>query len=58
MLQYPISIETVYLRLLSSFPLADSLEKITNKVFFDIEIENGEGGRVVLGLFGDSTLFC
>ena len=29
------------------------LDKITHRVFFDVEIENGEGGRVVLGLFGD-----
>jgi len=27
--------------------------KITNKVFFDIEIKDGEKGRVVMGLFGD-----
>ena len=32
------------------------LEKITHKVFFDIEIENGQGGRVVLGLFGDGKV--
>ena len=28
---------------------------MTHKVFFDIEIENGEGGRVVLGLFGETV---
>jgi peptidylprolyl isomerase len=27
--------------------------KVTNKVFFDVEIAGGEGGRIVLGLFGD-----
>mmetsp|Transcript_14323 Transcript_14323/g.32872 ORF Transcript_14323/g.32872 Transcript_14323/m.32872 type:complete len:196 (-) Transcript_14323:132-719(-) len=26
---------------------------VTNKVFFDIDIDGGEGGRIVLGLFGD-----
>jgi peptidylprolyl isomerase len=30
-------------------------EKITHKVFFDVEIENGEGGRIVMGLFGDTV---
>jgi len=30
-------------------------EKITSKVYFDIEIEGGEKGRVVLGLFGDTV---
>ncbi|KAL9186153.1 hypothetical protein ACHAXT_005391 [Thalassiosira profunda] len=30
-------------------------EKVTNKVFFDVEIEGGEGGRIVLGLFGDTV---
>jgi len=28
---------------------------VTNKVFFDIEIEGGEKGRVVMGLFGDDV---
>eukprot|EP01083_Nonionella_stella_P247078 857079_1 len=28
------------------------LQKITNKVYFDIDIEGSEGGRIVLGLFG------
>jgi len=27
--------------------------KITNKVFFDIEIAGGEKGRLVMGLFGE-----
>ncbi|EED90746.1 peptidyl-prolyl cis-trans isomerase; ppiase [Thalassiosira pseudonana CCMP1335] len=29
--------------------------KVTNKVFFDVEIEGAEGGRIVLGLFGDTV---
>jgi hypothetical protein len=28
---------------------------VTNKVFFDVEIEGGEKGRIVLGLFGDDV---
>jgi len=28
---------------------------VTNKVFFDVEIEGGEKGRIVLGLFGDTV---
>ena len=32
------------------------LEKITNKVFFDVEIEGSSGGgRIVMGLFGDTV---
>jgi peptidylprolyl isomerase len=30
-------------------------EKITHKVFFDIDIEGDEGGRIVMGLFGDTV---
>ena len=30
-------------------------ETVTHKVFFDVEIANGEGGRIVLGLFGDTV---
>lgn len=29
--------------------------KITNKVFFDISIDNQPAGRIVMGLFGDKT---
>lgn len=29
--------------------------KITNKVFFDISIDNEPAGRIVMGLFGDKT---
>lgn len=28
---------------------------MTNKVFFDVDIDGGEGGRIVLGLFGDTV---
>merc|ERR1712238_24057 len=31
-------------------------EAVTNKVFFDVEFENDtEGGRIVMGLFGDTV---
>ena len=33
----------------------DGLEKVTHKVFFDIGIEGGKGGRIVMGLFGDTV---
>ena len=29
--------------------------KVTNKVFFDIDIEGGEGGRITFGLYGDTV---
>jgi len=35
--------------------LHNSPEGITSKVFFDVTIENGEGGRIVLGLFGNTV---
>ena len=33
------------------------LEKVTHKVFFDVEIEgsSSDGGRIVMGLFGDTV---
>jgi len=34
---------------------ASAGETITSKVFFDVEIEGGEGGRIVMGLFGDTV---
>jgi hypothetical protein len=30
-------------------------QTITNKVFFDVEIEGGEKGRIVMGLFGETV---
>jgi peptidylprolyl isomerase len=39
-----------------TFAFCSDGEKITAKVFFDIEIEGSkDGGRVVMGLFGDSV---
>lgn len=34
---------------------SSDLEKITNKVFFDVDIEGQEGGRIVMGLFGTAV---
>ena len=30
-------------------------QTITNKVYFDVEIEGGEAGRITMGLFGDNV---
>jgi hypothetical protein len=30
-------------------------EAVSTKVFFDVEIEGGEGGRIVMGLFGEDV---
>ena len=33
-----------------------SLEKVTHKVYFDVEIEgSSDGGRIIMGLFGDAV---
>ena len=32
---------------------ASTLANITNKVYFDIEIDNQSAGRITLGLYGD-----
>jgi peptidylprolyl isomerase len=45
----------VCLALLQGASANAEAEKVTNKVFFDVEIEGGEGGRIVLGLFGDTV---
>mmetsp|Transcript_9970 Transcript_9970/g.14325 ORF Transcript_9970/g.14325 Transcript_9970/m.14325 type:complete len:194 (-) Transcript_9970:130-711(-) len=46
---------TLYLFLAFLVASVTAGESITNKVFFDVEIENGEGGRIVMGLFGDNV---
>ncbi|GMH69896.1 hypothetical protein TrRE_jg1148 [Triparma retinervis] len=33
----------------------DDLEKITHKVFFDVEAMDGSKGRIIMGLFGDTV---
>ena len=34
---------------------SDDLEKITHKVYFDVEAIDGSKGRIVMGLFGDTV---
>eukprot|EP00899_Mesostigma_viride_P019650 jgi/Mesvir1/27687/Mv07406-RA.1 len=34
---------------------ADKLEEVTNKVFFDVEIDGKPAGRIVMGLFGKTV---
>jgi len=41
----------IYLAVINGVFASDA--KVTNKVFFDVDIAGGEGGRIVLGLFGD-----
>ena len=35
--------------------LADTLDTVTEKVFFDIEIDGEKTGRIVFGMFGDTV---
>jgi peptidylprolyl isomerase len=40
----------------SSLSSRSGLEKVTHKVYFDVEIEgSSDGGRIVMGLFGDAV---
>ena len=34
---------------------AADLEKVTSKVFFDVEIDGAAAGRIVMGLFGETV---
>ncbi len=34
---------------------AETMDKVTNKVFFDIEIDGEKAGRIVFGLFGETV---
>jgi peptidylprolyl isomerase len=36
-------------------PSCHSDAQVTKKVFFDVDIDGGEGGRIVFGLFGDTV---
>ena len=35
--------------------LAEPLDTVTSKVFFDVEIDGNSAGRIVFGLFGDTV---
>ncbi len=35
--------------------LADTLEEVTSKVYFDISVDNEPRGRIVFGLFGKTV---
>ena len=41
--------------LIFEYANASDLEKITSKVFFDIEIGGKPAGRIVMGLFGETV---
>jgi peptidylprolyl isomerase len=34
---------------------SDDLETITNKVYFDIQINGADAGRIIIGLFGKTV---
>ena len=38
---------------LANLTLADTLSTVTNKVYFDVTIDDEDAGRIVFGLFGD-----
>ncbi|XP_027334011.1 peptidyl-prolyl cis-trans isomerase CYP20-1-like isoform X2 [Abrus precatorius] len=40
---------------LSDTPLEENLEGVTNKVFFDVQIDGKSAGRIVMGLFGTTV---
>ena len=47
-----------FLALISAFmavALADTLDTVTEKVYFDIEIDGEAAGRIVFGMFGDTV---
>ena len=39
----------------ASIASGDTIDKVTNKVFFDIEIDGEKAGRIVMGLFGETV---
>ncbi|KAA6361787.1 MAG: hypothetical protein EZS28_042686, partial [Streblomastix strix] len=45
----------VFLFVLAATASQDSLRKITNKVYFDIEIGGKDVGRIVIGLYGETV---
>ena len=41
--------------LMAATALADTLAEVTEKVFFDIKINEEEAGRIVFGMFGNTV---
>ena len=39
----------------ATFTSAETIDKVTSKVFFDIEIDGQKTGRIVFGLFGETV---
>ena len=53
-----IAIVSFFLLSVLTQPMAvagEDLEKITHKVYFDVEAKDGNKGRIVMGLFGDAV---
>jgi len=48
-------LKVFFLSLLSFSVLADDLEEVTHKVFFDVTINDEPAGRIVMGLFGKTV---
>ena len=43
----------MFLTLLTRFPFCRTLPVVTNRVFFDIEMDGVKLGRIVMGLYGE-----
>ena len=41
--------------LVVSFAICDTIDTVTHKVFFDIDIDGKDAGRIVFGLFGNTV---
>ena len=37
------------------FAMSDTLDTVTHKVFFDIDIDGQDAGRITFGLFGNTV---
>ena len=47
--------KVLVLSILALFVMASTLDEVTHKVYFDIEIDGKEAGRIVFGLFGNTV---